>query len=99
VSAPRGESRADIIAKAQQAVAPSNVTTILSGAPPFASMERKNLSPAEETSTTGMQTAEPMNSLLDPTTNKRIDNILGYDFGLENAMQYELNKNFRNSLR
>lgn len=66
VSAPKGESRADLIARAQQAVAPSNVTTILSGAPPFASMERKTLSSAEEASTMGMQTAEPMNSLLDP---------------------------------
>jgi len=66
VSAPRGESRADLVARAQQAVAPSNVTTILSGAPPFASMERKTLSPAEEASTMGMQTAEPINSLLDP---------------------------------
>ena len=66
VSAPKGESRADIVARTQQAVAPSNVTTILSGAPPFASMERKTLSPAEEASTMGMQTAEPINSLLDP---------------------------------
>ena len=40
VSAPRGESRADIVARTQQEVAPSNVTTILSGAPPFASMEK-----------------------------------------------------------
>lgn len=74
-----------------------NTTTIISGAAPYAQTEAATIeeTPEDKEVNLNLPEFEPFSF----TGRGKIGDILGYDFGLEDAMQFEFNNNFRNSFR